>query len=97
MRLRHTALVHGDESMNRILPARTRSLSGIALMSSAALVLCLAATSRGTESAQAKVNHYIKYDALALGHHGVKLTGIAGDPMVADYLLRSGERSRIAV
>jgi DNA polymerase-1 len=41
----------------------------------------------------AKVNQNIKYDGLALGHHGVKLTGVAGDPMVADYLLRSGERT----
>jgi len=41
----------------------------------------------------AKVNQNIKSDALALGQHGVKLAGVAGDPMVADYLLRSGERS----
>ena len=41
----------------------------------------------------AKVNQNIKYDALVLRKQGVRLAGIAGDPMVADYLLRSGERS----
>jgi DNA polymerase I len=40
-----------------------------------------------------KVNQNIKYDVLALRRHGVTVAGIAGDPMVADYLLRSGERS----
>ncbi len=41
----------------------------------------------------AKVNQNIKYDALCLGRHGVRVAGIAGDSMVADYLLRAGERS----
>jgi DNA polymerase-1 len=41
----------------------------------------------------AKVNQNVKYDSLVLRKHGVRLAGIAGDPMVADYLLRSGERS----
>jgi DNA polymerase-1 len=41
----------------------------------------------------AKVNQNIKYDWLALRHQGVRLTGVAGDPMVADYLLHAGERS----
>jgi DNA polymerase-1 len=45
------------------------------------------------DPAVAKVNQNIKFDALALRRHGVRLAGIAGDPMVADYLLRSGERS----
>src|SRR4029077_12729212 len=41
----------------------------------------------------AKVNQNIKYDQLVLRQQGIELAGIAGDPMVADYLLRSGERS----
>jgi len=41
----------------------------------------------------AKVNQNIKYDQNALGHHGIRLAGVVGDSMVADYLLRSGERS----
>ncbi|HVK11656.1 MAG TPA: DNA polymerase I, partial [Gemmataceae bacterium] len=41
----------------------------------------------------AKVNQNIKYDWLLLRSHGVDLRGVAGDPMVADYLLHSGERS----
>jgi DNA polymerase-1 len=41
----------------------------------------------------AKVNQNIKYDLLVLRQHGVTLAGLAGDPMVADYLLHSGERS----
>jgi DNA polymerase-1 len=41
----------------------------------------------------AKVNQNIKYDQLVFRQQGVELTGVAGDPMVADYLLRSGERS----
>lgn len=40
-----------------------------------------------------KVNQNIKFDALALRHHQVHLRGIAGDPMIADYLLHAGERS----
>ncbi len=40
-----------------------------------------------------KVNQNIKFDALSLRHHGIHLRGIAGDPMIADYLLHAGERS----
>src|SRR5205823_7900225 len=40
-----------------------------------------------------KINQNVKYDLMVLRKHGVKLAGVAGDPMVADYLLRSGERS----
>jgi DNA polymerase-1 len=40
-----------------------------------------------------KVNQNIKYDKLVLRHHGVTLNGVAGDSMVADYLLHAGERS----
>jgi DNA polymerase-1 len=43
--------------------------------------------------AVAKINQNIKYDQLVLRQQGVELAGVAGDPMVADYLLRSGERS----
>jgi DNA polymerase-1 len=45
------------------------------------------------DAAIAKVNQNIKYDALVLRAAGVHVAGIAGDPMVADYLLRAGERS----
>jgi DNA polymerase I len=41
----------------------------------------------------AKVNQNIKYDWLALRHQSVRLARVAGDPMVADYLLHAGERS----
>jgi DNA polymerase-1 len=41
-----------------------------------------------------KVNQNIKYDLLVLRQHGAHLRGVAGDPMVADYLLNPGERSR---
>ncbi len=40
-----------------------------------------------------KVNQNIKYDMLVLRGRGVSLAGVAGDPMVADYLLHAGERS----
>ncbi len=40
-----------------------------------------------------KVNQNIKYEWLALRAAGVDFRGAAGDPMVADYLLHSGERS----
>src|SRR5207248_3338926 len=35
----------------------------------------------------------IKYDLLVLRAQGVEPKGVAGDPMVADYLLHAGERS----
>jgi DNA polymerase-1 len=41
----------------------------------------------------AKVNQNIKYDQLIFRQQGIELAGVTGDPMVADYLLRSGERS----
>jgi DNA polymerase I len=41
----------------------------------------------------AKVNQNIKYDLLVLRAQGVEPRGVAGDPMVADYLLHAGERS----
>ena len=40
-----------------------------------------------------KVNQNIKYDLLALRRQGIQLRGIAGDSMIADYLLHAGERS----
>ena len=40
-----------------------------------------------------KCNQNIKYDILVLRQHRVDVTGIHGDPMVADYLLHAGERS----
>jgi DNA polymerase-1 len=41
----------------------------------------------------AKVNQNIKYDMLVLRAHGIEVRGVAGDSMVADYLLNAGERS----
>jgi DNA polymerase-1 len=41
----------------------------------------------------AKLNQNIKYDLLALRANGVRLAGVSGDPMLADYLLHAGERS----
>lgn len=41
----------------------------------------------------AKVNQDIKFDVLALRAQGVRVAGVAGDSMVADYLLNAGERS----
>ncbi len=41
----------------------------------------------------AKVNQNIKYDQLVLRANGIRLLGVVGDPMVADYLLHAGERS----
>jgi DNA polymerase I len=43
--------------------------------------------------AVAKRNQNIKYDLLVLRANGFRLAGVAGDPMVADYLLHAGERS----
>lgn len=40
-----------------------------------------------------KVNQNIKYDQLVLRQAGVNLAGVAGDSMVAHYLLHAGERS----
>jgi DNA polymerase-1 len=41
----------------------------------------------------AKINQNIKYDLLVLRGQGVTVAGVAGDSMVADYLLHAGERS----
>jgi DNA polymerase I len=43
--------------------------------------------------AVSKRNHNVKYDLLVLRALGVRLRGVAGDSMVADYLLHAGERS----
>jgi DNA polymerase-1 len=40
-----------------------------------------------------KINQNIKYDLQVLREYGIALSPIAGDPMVADYLLHAGERS----
>jgi len=40
-----------------------------------------------------KVNQNIKFDLLVLLANGVTTEGVAGDSMIADYLLHSGERS----
>jgi DNA polymerase-1 len=45
------------------------------------------------DASVAKINQNIKYDLLVLRGQGVRLRGIVGDPMVADYLLHAGERS----
>lgn len=39
-----------------------------------------------------KVNQNIKYDCQIFKAHGIEMAGIAGDSMVADYLLNAGER-----
>jgi DNA polymerase-1 len=41
----------------------------------------------------AKINQNIKYDLLVLRARGIHVAGVAGDPMVADYLLHAGERT----
>jgi DNA polymerase I len=41
----------------------------------------------------AKINQNIKYDMLVLKRAGVEVKGVAGDSMVADYLLHAGERT----
>ncbi len=41
----------------------------------------------------AKINQNIKYDLLVLRGHEIRTRGVAGDSMVADYLLHAGERS----
>lgn len=40
-----------------------------------------------------KINQNIKYDWRALAASGIRMGGIVGDTMVADYLLHAGERS----
>jgi DNA polymerase-1 len=46
------------------------------------------------DPAIAKVNQNIKFDLLVLRAYGINLAGVAGDSMVADYLLNAGERAR---
>ncbi|MCI0379732.1 MAG: DNA polymerase I [Gemmataceae bacterium] len=54
----------------------------------------LAALKPILESAKpVKVNQNIKYDLQVLKAHGIDLGGLAGDSMVADYLLHAGERA----
>jgi DNA polymerase-1 len=45
------------------------------------------------DTSVAKINQNIKYDLLVMRAHGLEVRGVAGDPMVADYLLHAGERS----
>jgi DNA polymerase-1 len=45
------------------------------------------------DPAVAKVNQNIKYDLLVLRSQGAVTAGVAGDPMVAHYLLHAGQRS----
>jgi DNA polymerase I len=45
------------------------------------------------DAAVVKVSQNIKYDLLVLRGQGVTLVNAAGDPMIAHYLLHSGERS----
>ncbi len=45
------------------------------------------------DPAVAKVNQNVKYDLLVLRHQGIDPVGVAGDPMVAHYLLHAGQRS----
>jgi DNA polymerase-1 len=45
------------------------------------------------DSRVSKVNQNIKYDLLVLRQQGIQVAGVAGDPMVADYLLHAGERN----
>lgn len=40
-----------------------------------------------------KINQNIKYDWQVFKAHGIEMTGVVGDPMIADYLLHAGERS----
>jgi DNA polymerase I len=45
------------------------------------------------DPAVAKVNQNIKYDQIVLRAAGIELKGVAGDSMIAHYLLHSGERT----
>jgi DNA polymerase I len=44
------------------------------------------------DAAVAKINQNIKFDMQVFRQHGINLAGVAGDPMIADYLLHAGER-----
>jgi DNA polymerase-1 len=41
----------------------------------------------------AKINQNIKFDLMVLRQHGVNVQGVAGDSMIADYLLHAGARN----
>ncbi len=45
------------------------------------------------DSTVQKINQNIKYDRAVLKVHGIDIAGLAGDSMVAHYLLNAGERS----
>jgi DNA polymerase-1 len=45
------------------------------------------------DTAIAKINQNIKFDMLCLRAQQIEVRGVAGDSMLADYLLRAGERS----
>jgi DNA polymerase I len=68
-----------------------RGLSGSKVLDSAATLARLRPILENP--AVAKVNQNIKYDLLVLRGKGIHVQGIAGDCMVADYLLHAGERS----
>jgi DNA polymerase-1 len=68
-----------------------RAPEGEAVLDPKATLSQLAAVLENPEVA--KVNQNIKYDMLALRAQGIQLKGVAGDPMLADYLLHAGERS----
>ncbi len=40
-----------------------------------------------------KINQNIKYDQLVFRQHGISLSNVVGDPMIAGYLLNAGERN----
>ena len=44
------------------------------------------------DPAVGKVNQNIKYDLLVFRRVGIRLAGVVGDSMIADYLLHAGER-----
>jgi DNA polymerase-1 len=68
-----------------------RGPAGSQLLDPAAVVAALKPILE--DASIAKINQNIKYDGLVLRAAGIAIDGIAGDSMIADYLLRSGERS----
>ena len=66
-------------------PAEDKILDPAAVLAALKLVF--------EDPAVAKVNQNIKYDLLALRAAGVRVAGVAGDSMIAHYLLHAGERS----
>ncbi len=67
-----------------------RGPKGSALLDAADTLLSL--KSPLENPAVGKVNQNIKYDLLVFRRVGIRLAGIVGDSMIADYLLHSGER-----